>query len=284
MLPILDRARDLLAGYEILFCDVWGVLHDGVRAYPGANDALPRFRAGGGIVLLLSNAPLPADSVARVLDEKGVRREAYDAIVSSGDMARVRLAEAGTTRVHHIGPKRDLPLFIGTDLARVSLDEAEALVVTGLERDTSETAEDYRARLMQARERDLELLCANPDLHVEVGGRTLPCAGVLGVLYESLGGSVYWAGKPFAVAYDAAFARVRSLRGPIDRSRVLAIGDAVRTDLAGAAGAGIDALFVTGGIHREAVTVGGFVDRDRLAALLGPETRTTRAAMPALVW
>jgi HAD superfamily hydrolase (TIGR01459 family) len=284
MLPVLDRARDLLAGYEVVFCDVWGVLHDGVRAYPGANDALPRFRAGGGLVLLLSNAPLPADSVARVLDEKGVRREAYDAIVSSGDIARARLAETGTKRIHHIGPKRDLPLFVGTELARVPLQEAETLVVTGLLRDTVETAEDYRPLLAQARDRDLELLCANPDLHVEVGDRILPCAGVLGALYEALGGRVYWAGKPFAVAYDAAFAVVRSLRGAVDKKRVLAIGDAVRTDLAGAAGAGLDALFITGGIHREAVTVGGFVDRDRLAALLGPETRTTLAAIPALVW
>jgi HAD superfamily hydrolase (TIGR01459 family) len=284
-LPVIERAGDLLSRYAVLFCDVWGVVHDGVRAYPGANAALPRFRERGGTVVLVSNAPLPADKVEEVLAEKGVRRDAWDAIVSSGDLARARLLATGATRVHHIGPKRDLALFLGAGAARVPLDQAESLVVTGLVRDDLETAEDYRPTLAAAQARGLELLCANPDLLVEVGPRTYPCAGALAALYEAMGGRVYWAGKPHRVAYEAAFAVAERLRGvPVARSQVLAIGDAVRTDLAGAAGAGVDALFVTGGIHREAVTVGGFVDAGALQALLGPETRTTVAATPALVW
>lgn len=282
---ILDRAGDLLSAYDVLFCDVWGVLHNGVTAYPGANDALPRFRETGGSVVLVSNAPVPRERVARLLDLRGVRREAWDAIVSSGDLTRARLRDMGLARVHHVGPAKDSYLFDGLDIARVGLDEAEALVVSGLEDEVNETGETYRPLLQRALDRGLELVCANPDLVVEVGGVAHPCAGAIAAVYESMGGAVHWAGKPFPPAYDAALAEAARLRGgPVPRDKVLAIGDAVRTDLAGAARAGIAALFVADGIHREHVTRHGRIDEALLAHALGEAAPTTVAAMPVLRW
>lgn len=283
--PVIERAGDLLARYDVIFCDIWGVVHDGVTAYPGANEALPRFRAQGGTVVLVSNAPLPGDRVATLLDQRKVDRAAWDAIVSSGDLTRARLAETGAKRVHHVGPDRDLPLFEGTGVERVALEDAQALVVTGLVDDRRETADEYRPLLERALARRLPLVCANPDLVVEVGDAVLPCAGAIATLYEAAGGEVYWAGKPYAAAYRTAFATAARLRGAeVPPERVIAIGDAVRTDLAGAADAGVAALFVTGGIHREALTVDGRIDLDRLAALFGHATRTTVAAIPRLAW
>jgi len=283
--PLIDHAAPLLARYDAVFCDIWGVLHDGVAAYPGANDCLPRFRAAGGTVILVSNAPLPGGSVARVLAEKKVRADVYDAIVSSGDLARAHITERGYARVHHIGPSRDLPTFEGLAVERVALEDAEALVFTGLVDDRREKPEDYDGLIARARARGLEFVCANPDLVVEVGGVMLPCAGSVAARYEALGGSVYWAGKPYPPAYAAAFAAAGRVRGgAVPPARVLAIGDAVRTDLAGAAGAGIDALFVTHGIHRDAVAPGGTIDLDRLRAAFGDAARTTVAATSALRW
>jgi len=285
MVELLTGAGALISRYEVLFCDVWGVLHDGRTAYPGANSCLPRFRAGGGRVILVSNAPLPGDAVAGVLDSKGVSRLAWDAIVSSGDLTRLRMAELGLNAIHHIGPSRALPLFAGLVQKLVAFDAAEALVVTGLVHDARETADDYRQLLEAALAKHLPLICANPDLSVEVGGRFYPCAGAIAALYAQMGGKVCWEGKPYPAAYELAFKEAEKLGNrPVKRDQVLAIGDAVRTDLAGAARAGIDALFIAGGLHREALMAGDVIDQRKLDEALGDEAATTRAAMPYLVW
>lgn len=282
-IAIISSASDLLARYRVLFCDVWGVLHDGVREYPAAGEALARYRAGGGIVVLVSNAPTPAATVARVLDEKRVRRTAWDAIVSSGDVTRRHLADAGFGALHHIGPPRSLPLFDGLDTRLVELASADAIVCTGLADDQAETGESYRPLLLEAHARRLPFICANPDLVVEVGGRLLPCAGAVGVVYEAIGGAVYWAGKPHPPAYELAFATAARIAGRTIATReVLAIGDAVATDLAGAATAGVDALFIAGGIHRADVMRQGAIDPVALSALLDGRKAAAVAAMPAL--
>lgn len=284
-IPLLRNAGDLLSRYDVIFCDIWGVVHDGVAAHVAANFALTRFRERGGTVILVSNAPIPGGTVAELLDRKAVNRRAWDAIVSSGDLCRAKWRTDGLVAVHHIGPERDEPLFAGETIRRVPLERAQALVVTGLIDDVNETAESYADVLERALRRQLPLICANPDLVVEVGGVTYPCAGAVAALYERMGGEVYWAGKPHRVAYERAFAEAARLRGvEAPRQRVLAIGDAVRTDLAGAAGVGIDALFVTSGIHREALTIDGVVDQAALDALASHETRTTVAAIDALRW
>ena len=285
MIEFLTGAAALIRRYDVLFCDVWGVLHDGRTAYPGANSCLPRFRAGGGRVVLVSNAPLPGDAVAGVLDSKGVSRLAWDAIVTSGDLTRLRMVELGLHAIHHVGPPRDLPLFAGLAQKLVAFDEAEALVVTGLVHDARETADDYRHVLEAALAKQLPLICANPDLSVEVGGRVYPCAGAIAALYAQMGGNVHWEGKPYPAAYELAFKTAEKLGGhPVKRDQVLAIGDAVRTDLAGAARAGIDALFIVGGLHREALMADDVIDRAKLDDALGEVAATTRAAMPYLVW
>jgi HAD superfamily hydrolase (TIGR01450 family) len=282
---IITSARDLLTRYPVLFCDVWGVLHDGVSEYEAAGDALERYRAAGGIVVLLSNAPTPAATVARVLDEKRVRRSAWDAIVSSGDVTRQHLIAQGYDAIHHIGPPRSLPLFDGLAARLVGFGDADAIVCTGLEHDAIETGETYRPLLQDALARQLPFVCANPDIVVEVGGRMLPCAGAVGVVYAAIGGAVYWAGKPHPPAYEIAFATAARIAGrAIGPREVLAVGDAAATDLAGAAAAGIDALFIAGGIHRADVMPEREIDAIALRALLEHKTLTAVAAAPALVW
>lgn len=284
--PILDAAGPLLSRFDVVFCDVWGVIHDGFNAYVSACDALVRFRDGGGTVILVSNAPVPNDQVALMLASRRVPAEAYDAIVSSGDIALEHVAERGFARVHNIGPRdRDAALFDRLTAKGAPLAESEAIVCSGLEDDVNETAESYRPLLEVALGRSLPFICANPDLVVDVGGRLYLCAGAIAALYEEIGGGVFWAGKPHASAYDAASRRARELRGaPTDRSRVLAIGDSLRTDLAGAAAAGICGLFIGSGIHRQDSMTDGALDPAKLAALFKPGSPPAIGAMPVLAW
>ncbi len=281
---ILDGCGDLLARYDLLVCDVWGVIHDGANAHAAACAALQKFRDGGGAVVLLSNAPMPSPVTARQIAKTGVPREAYDRLVTSGDLTLGRLAERGLRRVHHIGPAlRDDGLF--ADIERVPLDEAEAIVCSGLEDDENETAENYRTRLARALQRELLLVCANPDLQVEVAGRLYPCAGAVAALYEEMGGEVIWAGKPHAPAYDAAFAAGEAVLGrPVERARILGIGDALRTDVAGAGRAGIDALMVASGLHRHEIWTGGALDPAKARDVVAASGLPCRAVTAWLSW
>jgi HAD superfamily hydrolase (TIGR01459 family) len=213
---------------------------------------LSQFRAKGGTVALITNAPRPGAVVSRFLDRLGVPGEAYDIIVSSGDVTRAVMAARPGKNVFHIGPERDLPIFDGLGLNFVPLEAADYVVCTGLTDDETETPESYRALLTNVRERGLFMVCGNPDLVVERGDRLVYCAGALADLYGELGGEVLYAGKPHAPIYRQVLDRIAAKRGgePL-RSRVLAIGDSVRTDLTGAAHMGLDCLFVTAGIHAE---------------------------------
>jgi HAD superfamily hydrolase (TIGR01459 family) len=285
--PIIANAGPLLSRYDAIFCDVWGVVHDGRRAYAQAGEALARFRSAGGTVILVSNAPIPASGVERVLEKTGVRRDAWDAIVSSGDIALAHIAEKGYRRMHWVGPsERDYALYVRLPGPDVPLAEAEAIVCTGLRNDRSETVEDYRALIEQGVALQLPFVCANPDLVVDVGNLRLTCAGSIAAEYERLGGQVFWAGKPHPAAYRTALQRAAKLRGkPPDLNRILAIGDAVRTDLAAAQGLGVDGLFIAQGIHNEVLRQDGEIDPAKLAALLAPPgTPSALAAMAHLRW
>ncbi|MGO4572960.1 TIGR01459 family HAD-type hydrolase [Microvirga sp. 2TAF3] len=243
--PIADR-------YDLLLCDVWGVLHNGIKAYEPASEALTRFREGGGRVVLVSNAPRPGTSVGIQLDGFGVPRTAYDSIVTSGDLTRLSIEERLGQVVHHIGPPRDMPIYDGLDIRFGGIGEADYVVCSGFTNDEKETVEDYRARLEAMLARRLLMVCANPDLIVERGNVIVPCAGTLALAYEEMGGDVYYAGKPHAPIYECAIAVAARLSGrDIPKDRVLAIGDAIRTDIAGAAGYGIDSLLIARGIHAE---------------------------------
>ncbi len=285
---IIAGARDLFAGYDVLFSDVWGVVHNGLVAFETACDALVRFRKGGGTVILVSNAPVPKHRVAWMLDQRRVPREAWDDIVSSGEIALRHLDEQGYETAHYIGPRdRDQAFFERAAPKPAELHAADAIVCTGLNDDMTETAETYRTVLERGLERGLPLVCANPDLVVDVGGRLYTCAGAVADLYQHIGGSVYWAGKPYAAAYETATSVARELRGSdVPASRVLVIGDALRTDIAGASAHGIDSLFIGGGIHRHDVMTlaGDELDPGKLAALFAGDAPQATAAMPVLAW
>jgi HAD superfamily hydrolase (TIGR01459 family) len=247
-----ERFATLAGRYDAVLSDVWGVIHNGLESFPAACEALARFRAGGGSVALITNAPRPGEVVVRLLDRLKVPRESYDAIVSSGDVTRAVMSARPDKAVCHIGPDRDLPIFDGLGLSFVPFEQADYVVCTGLTNDEVETPESYRELLTKLRACDLFMLCGNPDLVVERGERLVYCAGALADLYGTLGGKVLYAGKPHRPIYDLALARIAGLRGAAaPLARVLAIGDSVRTDLKGASDLGVDCLFVTAGIHAE---------------------------------
>jgi HAD superfamily hydrolase (TIGR01459 family) len=249
-LKFAERLRDLVGGVDVLLSDIWGVVHNGLVAFPEACDALRNFRAQDGTVILITNAPRPADSVQRQLRKLGVADETYDAIVSSGDLTRNFVAGHPGQKIFWVGPERDNSIYRGLDPSLAPLDEADYIVCTGLFDDETESAENYRAMMLRARERELTLICANPDIVVERGDRLIYCAGAIAELYRELGGEVIFYGKPHRPIYERAIALAAERRGhAVSLDRVLAIGDSVRTDLAGAHGFGIDCLFVTRGIH-----------------------------------
>jgi HAD superfamily hydrolase (TIGR01459 family) len=282
---LLDRFAPLAPQYDILLCDVWGVIHNGVAAFTDACDALANFRAAGGAVVLVTNAPRPSDVVKGQLDRLQVRNDAYDAIVSSGDVTRsVILGRAGEL-VFHLGPARDRSLFDGLDAHFASDADADYVVCTGLFDDDQETPDDYRAMLGCMLARNLFMACANPDVVVEKGDKLIYCAGALADLYKTMGGEVMYAGKPYAPIYDEALKLASKARGkPAGRARVLAIGDSLRTDLTGARDSGLDFLFVTSGIHAEELGPRDNPDGAALEALLSKAGARPKAVTPRLRW
>ncbi|MCS3728630.1 TIGR01459 family HAD-type hydrolase [Bradyrhizobium betae] len=251
-LHFAESLRELVGGVDVVLSDIWGVVHNGLESFPEACEALHTYRSRGGTVILITNAPRPADSVQRQLRKLGVADEAYDAIVSSGDLTRLYVAEHPGRKMFWLGPERDNSIYRGLDAVTAPLEEADYIVCTGPFDDETETPEDYRGMMLQARERKLPLVCANPDIVVERGDRLIYCAGAIAELYREIGGEVIFYGKPHRPIYERAMALAGERQGhPIDRKKVLAIGDSVRTDLTGAREFGIDCLFVTRGIHAE---------------------------------
>ncbi|MDE3174988.1 MAG: TIGR01459 family HAD-type hydrolase [Pseudomonadota bacterium] len=285
---IVSSLTDVSADYDAILCDIWGVLHDGKAAFPAAAAALARYRGTGGVATLITNAPRPSAPIQAQLDRLGVARDAYDSIVTSGDVTLALIEARGEAPAHHIGPERDLSLYdavaarTGRRPALVGPEAAAYAICTGLEHDHVETPEDYRARLTILAERKLPFVCANPELVIHRGADLVYCAGALAQIYEALGGEVTYAGKPFAPIYDAALAACAARLGRPPR-RVLAIGDGFRTDVAGARAAGLDVLFVAGGIHRDEAMNGGGVAPEGLAALFAREGYTPAATIAALV-
>src|SRR6201991_2635239 len=251
-LRFVENLRDLVSEVDVVISDIWGVVHNGLESFPVACAALHTLRHRRGTVILISNAPLPADSVQRQLRKLHVPDETYDAIVSSGDLTRHFVADHPGQKLYWLGPERDNSIHRGLDPILAPLDQADYIVCTGLFDDETESAEDYRGMMLLARERNLKLICANPDIVVERGDRLIYCAGAIAELYRELGGEGIFYGKPHRPIYERAMALAGERQGhQIDRKKVLAIGDSVRTDLTGAREFGIDCLFVTRGIHSE---------------------------------
>lgn len=284
--PILSHAGPLLERYDVIFCDVWGVVHNGVTAYEGACRALETFRSGGGTVILVSNAPVPKRRVADMLESRHVPQAAWDDIVSSGDIALAHVQKRGFTRLYCIGPQdRDQALFGALKARSVSLQESEAIICTGLTDDRHEKPDDYRGLLEEALTMRLPFVCANPDLVVDVGGTLLYCAGAIADLYAHMGGAVYWAGKPHLNSYETAHHRAEALRDEnVPRGKILIIGDSLRTDMKGAETFGSDALFIASGIHRHETMDGISLSAKGLTDLFVPGSPPAIAAMAELRW
>lgn len=260
MTQIIASLSEVSARYDAVFCDLWGCLHNGKAPFPAAVAALQDFRSKGGKVILLTNAPRPKTSIIEQLDSIGVPRDCWDDVVTSGDAAQYAMLTGAVGRkIHFIGADKDESFF--TDFAddlkavaaanppieRVATRDAEGLIVTGLGDDMTETPDDYRATLLLAKNLDLPMLCANPDITVHFGDKLLYCAGALAKLYEEMGGTALYFGKPHPPIYDLARRRL-GLLGVKDDTQILCIGDGINTDVQGAIGEGMDALFVTGGL------------------------------------
>ena len=286
MIKLTPHFSALAANYDVVLSDVWGVTHNGITAFPEACAALTRYRENGGTVILITNAPRRGEAVAKQLDELfHVPRSAYDGIASSGDVTCGVMAQRPGQSVFHLGPQRDISIFEGLDVRFAGVEEADYVVCTGLFNDDVETAESYREMLGVMRARNLFMLCANPDVVVDRGDRLVYCAGAIADLYGSLGGEVLYAGKPYRPIYEMALAKAEKVRGSkAPLSRVLAIGDSVRTDLKGAARFGIDCLFVTAGIHAEELGDRDAPDVARLAGIFAEAGTEARAVTRTLVW
>lgn len=280
-MQLLTSIAPLAPEADVWFLDIWGVLHNGHKPFAGAVDACQTFRRGGGHVVLVSNSPRPRPGVIKQLDDIGVARDAYDDVITSGDVSRALITQAAETPLLHIGPKRDLPLFDGLDATFADVSVAGVAVCSGLYDDETETPADYAALLTELRARDVPMICANPDIKAERGGKLIYCAGAIAEAYEKLGGQVQYAGKPHAPIYTSAIAIAGRLNGgDVAQSRVLAIGDGVATDIRGASAAGIRSVFVASGVH-----VGrGVSVADAADALFASEPQKPIALMTALVW
>lgn len=276
--------------YRGILCDVWGVLYNGVHPFARACEALHLFREmTGGSVVLLTNAPRPADKVAAQLTEIGVPKSAYDAILTSGDVTLTLLEQCAhrcqTRSVLHLGPLRDLPLLERANLRPTVPSQAGFIVCTGLVDDRSETPEAYEAQLRLLAKEKLLMVCANPDLQVARDGCLIWCAGALAQRYTELGGEVLMAGKPHTPIYTLAHAKMTELLGEeVSPSEILAIGDGLETDIRGAHTHGFPALLITGGIH--AAEFGGNLtpDTKRILDILSRKSLSVRAALPSLFW
>lgn len=284
---LISGLSEIAAGHDALVCDVWGVLHDGTAVFPGAAEALARFRREHGPVIMLTNAPRVPAEVAAQCAAYGVPEGCYDAIVSSGGAARAELerrSSTGTLRLYYIGPDRDLPMIQGLDIVRTEIAQAQVALCIGLVDDMNQTPDDYVDVLKAMKARGLTMLCANPDIRVLRGPRMVWCGGALARDYELLGGRVVYYGKPHAPIYELALAeaaRAAAAAGRPAPKKPLAIGDGLFTDVKGANTVGMDILFIADGIHGEEVEP---YTQSHLADLFASNNVAAGAVSRALKW
>lgn len=284
--PQADGLEQFIDQYDLILCDVWGVIHNGISVFQAAPNALATFREREGKhVVMLTNAPRPDWWVKSQLDELGVRKDAYDAIVTSGDVTRLDIVSRGIKRVFALGPEKDVSFYDGLPIDLVGPKDAELVSVTGLIDDENETPDDYQAMLESFLERGLSMICANPDIVVERGDRLVYCGGALAQKYREMGGTALYFGKPHAPIYQSALSRAQELVGvSLDKARVLAIGDGIATDVKGAHDNGLDCLFVTAGIHSAEEGPLANPTPQNVASFLDDHKQKARAFIPRLIW
>ncbi|MGB0907152.1 MAG: TIGR01459 family HAD-type hydrolase [Maricaulaceae bacterium] len=263
--------------YDALLCDIWGVIHNGKEAFKEACEALERFRADRGPVILISNSPRPSVAIPEQFAQIGVPGELYDAIVTSGDATVDELSRRAPGPAFKLGPERDDGLYENIEMNFCELGDAAFISCTGLFDDATETPEDYREMLTEARDMGIPLVCANPDVQAKRGDQLIYCGGALAQLYEKLGGETVYAGKPHEPIYRLSRAWLREILGyDLTGDRVLTIGDNIHTDLLGAQREDYDCLFVANGVHQG--------NEDKLRALLREHGISARYMAPTLIW
>ncbi len=281
-MKFISKLDEIIDDYDVILSDVWGVVHNGEQAFDDASAALIRAREMGKAVVLITNSPRPHAGVITQLAGLGVPENAWDRVVTSGDVTR-DLISAAPKKIFHIGSDRDLSLYDGTGAELTEEQEAQAIVCTGLFDDEHETPDDYAEVLQRLRSRNLPFICANPDIVVERGTRMIWCAGAIARAYGLLGGRTLVAGKPHAPIYELALREAAELTGqPIDLKRVLAIGDGLLTDVKGAINEGLDLLYVSSGIHAKEYGVHGKPDVEQLQNWLKGHGVLPVATMPYL--
>lgn len=282
MTQIINALSDISDRYRALFVDLWGCVHNGVTAYPEAVAALQTYRAAGGIVVLVTNSPKPRAGVATQLTQFGVPQDAYDTIATSGDSARSAMFRGAVgQKVYFMGEwDRDAGFFEPlklldnpVEITRVPLQEAEGIVCCG-PFDPMADPEVNRPDFLYAKTKGMKLLCANPDIVVDRGEIREWCAGALARLYTEMGGESLYFGKPHPPIYDLARRRLTALGQDVGDGEILAIGDGIQTDVAGAMGEGIDSLFISGGLAASETKTGHSPDPEALTAYLDRENRT----------
>ena len=284
--PIVSRLSDIASNYDVIFSDVWGVVHNGLTPHHAAGVALTEFRRNGGVVIMISNAPRPAWSVVEQLNAIGVVSSAYDAIVTSGDVTQGLARAMPDPHCFHIGAEKDEPLFRDLSVKRVQKEKASFIICSGLKDDETETVADYTDLLADLYQRNLPMICANPDLVVERGDKLILCAGALADVYQDMGGKVTQAGKPHQPIYEATYTKAMSILGKaLQKSRILGIGDAIRTDVAGAKAFGIDSLFLSAGIHTsELHGIDGKLSPAKLNEFIQTQAFRPMATSEYLIW
>ncbi|WP_425039126.1 TIGR01459 family HAD-type hydrolase [Primorskyibacter sp. S187A] len=278
MTQIITALSDISARYDALFVDLWGCLHNGIAAFPDAVAALTAYRAQGGKVILVTNAPRARDSVARQLEQFGVPQESWDSIATSGDSARSAMFRGVVgSKVYFIGEPRDQTFFEPlsliddpVEITQVPLEEAEGIVCCG-PFDAAADPDVMRPEFLYAKEKGLKLLCANPDIVVDRGEMREWCAGALARLYTEMGGESLYFGKPHPPIYDLARRRLAALGTDIPNEGILCIGDGIITDIKGAMGEDLDSLFITGGLAAKETKTTQQPEPDALSAYLQSE-------------
>lgn len=283
-ITVTDHIADIAERYDAFLFDLWGVVHNGIQAYPGALHTLAALHDLKKEVILLSNAPRLGTDVDPFIAKMGVQRDHYMRVVASGDMVRQAL-EAGHldvgTRFLFWGKGQDRSITAGLDFEEADdLDGADFILCAGLNDDQTETVDDYRDQLEWALHNQKPLICANPDYEVMKGPQMLPCAGALARAYEDMGGTTHWFGKPWPVAYTYC----QNVLGGLEPNAILAVGDTLRTDIAGATAAGIDSVLITGGIHAREVMPDGDLDEQALTRICEEANLQPVAAMTELDW
>lgn len=279
--PTIDGLLEIAGDYNALACDAWGVIHNGRALLPGAAEALVRFRKERGPVVILTNAPKPSSLIPAQLERLGLPREAFDGVVTSGDATRAEVLKRVPLPAWRIGPDFDDAFFEGLGAEFVPLEQAGFIVCTGLNDGFTEEPDLYRDALKTAADRGLEMVCANPDITVNWGGRMMWCAGALAAIYEEFGGKVIYGGKPHSPIYDLVRKAIEDHRqSSHDDLKILAIGDGIKTDILGANRAGLDALLVTGegGLNE------GASHRDQIARKMDDAGVHARAIIEGLRW